>query len=42
MNTRVVEIEGQRILAFWVSQQIDVSLNHSDQKNKNSANDLVY
>lgn len=23
-------IEGQRSLAFWVSQQIDVSLNHSD------------
>ncbi len=34
-------IEGQRSLAFWVSQQIDVSLNHSDQKIKDQANDLV-
>ncbi len=34
-------IEGQRSLAFWVSQQIDVSLNHSDQKIKSHANDLV-
>tara|TARA_B100002051_G_C16713395_1_gene627909 strand:- start:230 stop:1990 length:1761 start_codon:yes stop_codon:yes gene_type:complete len=34
-------IEGQRSLAFWVSQQIDVSLNHSDQKIKGYANDLV-
>ena len=34
-------IEGQRSLAFWVSQQIDVSLNHSDEKIKSSANDLV-
>ena len=25
-------IEGQRSLAFWVSQQIDVSLNHTDEK----------
>ncbi len=34
-------IEGQRSLAFWVSQQIDVSLNHSDKKIRDSANDLV-
>ena len=34
-------IEGQRSLAFWVSQQIDVSLNHSDPKIKKTANDLV-
>ena len=34
-------IEGQRSLAFWVSQQIDVSLNHSDSKIKKNANDMV-
>ena len=34
-------IEGQRSLAFWVSQQIDVSLNHPDKKIKDSANELV-
>ena len=34
-------IEGQRSLAFWVSQQIDVSLNHSDKNIKTNANDLV-
>jgi len=34
-------IEGQRSLAFWVSQQIDVSLSHSDKKVKASASDLV-
>ncbi len=34
-------IEGQRSLAFWVSQQIDVSLNHSNQKIKNDANQIV-
>ena len=34
-------IEGQRSLAFWVSQQIDVSLNHSDPNIKATANDLV-
>ncbi len=34
-------IEGQRSLAFWVSQQIDVSLNHKDPKIKQTANDLV-
>tara|TARA_B100000700_G_scaffold143303_1_gene159287 strand:+ start:142 stop:1902 length:1761 start_codon:yes stop_codon:yes gene_type:complete len=34
-------IEGQRSLAFWVSQQIDVSLNHSDQKIKTNADEIV-
>ena len=34
-------IEGQRSFAFWVSQLIDVSLNHSDKKVKESAGDLV-
>ena len=34
-------IEGQRSLAFWVSQQIDVILNHTDPKIKETANDLV-
>ncbi len=33
--------EGQRTLAFWVSQLIDVSLNHSDKNVKDSAGDLV-
>jgi len=34
-------IEGQRSLAFWLSQQIDVSLNHSNEKVRKSAEDLV-
>ncbi len=34
-------IEGQRSLAFWVSQHIDVGLNHSDPTIKKNANDLV-
>ena len=34
-------IEGQRSLAFWVSQQIDVSLNHSNSTIKKNANDTV-
>ena len=34
-------IEGQRSLAFWVSQQIDVSLNHSDTTIKKNANEMV-
>jgi len=34
-------IEGQRSLSFWVSQQIDVSLNHPDKKVKDTANDFV-
>ncbi len=34
-------IEGQRSLAFWLSQQIDVSLNHSNDKVRKTAEDLV-
>ena len=34
-------IEGQRSLAFWVSQQIDVSLNHPDKKIKTNADEIV-
>ena len=34
-------IEGQRALSFWLSQQIEVSLNHSDEKIKQEASDLV-
>ena len=34
-------IEGQRSLSFWVSQQIDVSLNHPDKKIKDTANEFV-
>ena len=34
-------IEGQRSLAFWVSQQVDVSLNHSDKKIKSNADEIV-
>ena len=34
-------IEGERGLAFWLSQQVDVSLNHSDEKIKKSAADIV-
>ena len=34
-------IEGQRSLAFRVSQQVDVSLNHSDKKIKSNADEIV-
>ena len=34
-------IEGERALCFWLSQQIEVSLNHSDPKIKQEASDLV-
>tara|TARA_A100001011_G_scaffold281975_1_gene292073 strand:+ start:916 stop:2676 length:1761 start_codon:yes stop_codon:yes gene_type:complete len=34
-------IQGQRSLAFWLSQQIDVSLNHKNEKIRKSAEDLV-
>ena len=34
-------IEGQRSLAFWLSQQIDVSLNHKEDKIRKNAEDLV-
>ncbi len=34
-------IEGQRSLAFWLSQQVDVSLNHSNQEIKKEADEMV-
>ena len=34
-------IEGQRSFSFWVSQQIDVGLNHPDKKVKDHANEFV-
>ncbi len=34
-------IEGQRSLAFWLSQQIDVSLNHKEDKIRKNAEELV-
>ena len=34
-------IEGERALCFWLSQQTEVSLNHSDQKIKQDASDMV-
>ena len=34
-------IEGQRSLAFWLSQQIDVSLNHPEKKIRENAEELV-
>ena len=40
MNMKSI-IEGERGLAFWLSQQIDVSLNHSDEEIKKSATDIV-
>ena len=40
MNMKAL-IEGQRSFAFWISQQIDVGLNHPNKKIKDSANDLV-
>ena len=40
MNMKSI-IEGQRSLAFWVSQQVDVSLNHGNNKVKQSAADIV-
>tara|TARA_B100001996_G_scaffold116632_1_gene88308 strand:+ start:181 stop:1941 length:1761 start_codon:yes stop_codon:yes gene_type:complete len=40
MNMKSI-IEGQRSLAFWVSQQVDVSLNHKDKKIKQSAANIV-
>ena len=40
MNMRSI-IEGQRSLAFWLSQQVDVSLNHSNEKIKREADDMV-
>jgi len=40
MNMKSI-IEGERGLAFWLSQEVDVSLNHSDEKIKKSAADIV-
>ena len=34
-------IQGQRSLAFWLSQQIDVSLYHTNEKIRKNAEDLV-
>ena len=31
MNMKSI-IEGQRSLAFWLSQQVDVSLNHTNKE----------
>ena len=40
LNMRSI-IEGQRSLGFWLSQQIDVSLNHSNEKIRKNAEELV-
>jgi len=34
-------IEGERALCFWLSQQTEVSLHHSDEKIRQDASDLV-
>jgi len=34
-------IEGERALCFWLSQQTEVSLNHSDENVKQEASDFV-
>ena len=34
-------IEGERALCFWLSQQTEVSLHHSDEKIRQEASDLV-
>ena len=34
-------IEGERALCFWLSQQTEVSLNHSDENVKKEASDIV-
>ena len=34
-------IEGQRSLAFWLSQQVDVSLNHSNEKIRKESDEMV-
>ena len=36
MKTKSI-IEGQRSLAFWLSQQVDVSLNHSNENVRKEA-----
>ena len=40
MNMKSI-IEGQRSLAFWLSQQVDVSLNHSNENVRKEADDIV-
>ena len=40
MNMKSI-IEGQRSLAFWLSQQVDVSLNHSNENVRKEADDMV-
>ena len=40
MNMKSI-IEGERSLAFWMSQQIDVSLNHSSSEVKKNASRIV-
>ena len=40
MNMKSI-IEGQRSLAFWLSQQVDVSLNHNDEIVRKEANEMV-
>ena len=40
MNMKSI-IEGQRSLAFWLSQQIDVSLNHDNEITRKEADDIV-
>ena len=40
MNMKSI-IEGQRSLAFWLSQQIDVSLNHSNENIRKEADEMV-
>ena len=40
MNMKSI-IEGQRSLAFWLSQQIDVSLNHKDELIRKEADEMV-
>ena len=40
MNMKAT-IEGQRSLAFWLSQQVDVSLNHTNDVIKKEAEEMV-
>ena len=40
MNMKSI-IEGQRSLAFWLSQQVDVSLNHSNAEIRKEADEMV-
>ncbi len=40
MNMKSI-IEGQRSLAFWLSQQVDVSLNHLNENVRKEADEMV-